>query len=130
MTSEVFANITWLATVSGQAVFLDELVGGMFLAFLLDTKEKCEERNLMSLFFYIGLAHFISKTMEDTRKAGRRNNVETFLVRIITRVFPYILHLVRIVEFPHGLRPHLLRHLLHDQAESCGERLVDSRQGK
>ena len=86
----------WLATVSGQAVFLNELVGGMFLAFLLDTEEKCEERNLMSLFFYVGLAH-LNQQDQEGREDEQRGNIPG---KNHCQGLPYILHLVRIVEFP------------------------------
>ena len=41
------------------SLFLDGLVGGMFLSFLMDTGETCMDRSFTQVYFIIGIFHFI-----------------------------------------------------------------------
>ena len=86
------------------SIFLDGLVGGMFLSFLLDTEEKCDNKTFIRIFFYITIAHYLSKMLGDmasySREAGRRDGVQTAMEKVIDKIFPYLLHLIRIIQFP------------------------------
>ena len=110
------------------SLFLDGLVGGMFFAFLLDDPDKCDDKVFVHVFFYIGLAHFLSKIIDDLDKyssaVGRRDGVETVLERWIARIVPFVLHLVKLVQFPllflltyHVIRIVIIEHgfYTHDQ---------------
>ena len=86
------------------SIFLDGLVGGMFLSFLLDTSEKCQEQDFTKLFFFIGLFHYISKTVEDmteySKAASKRDKVITKMERFINNTGFYVLHMIRLVQYP------------------------------
>lgn len=118
----------WLRT---RSIFLDGLVGGMFLAALLDTSEKCDSKGLTAVFFYIGMAHFCSLVLVDLAEysveAAGADGVETRLERAVQGALPYLLHLVRLVQFPllAALTYHVLAIQLggaawtHDRAEQA-----------
>jgi len=86
------------------SIFLDGLVGGMFLAALLDTDDKCDSKELIGVFFYIGMAHFCSLVLVDladySQEAAGADGVETRLERLVQGALPYLLHLVRLFQFP------------------------------
>lgn len=86
------------------SIFLDGLVGGMFLSFLLDTSEKCADQDFTMLFFYIGLFHYISKTVEDmadySKAASKKDKVITKMERFIMTAGFFILHMIRLVQYP------------------------------
>ena len=88
------------------SIFLDGLVGGMFLSFLLDTASgaKCEEKSFKTLFFIIGLFHYVSKTVEDlteySKCASKMDEVVTKLEQMINTTGFYILHSIRLVQYP------------------------------
>jgi hypothetical protein len=86
------------------SIFLDGLVGGMFLAFLLDTEDKCDAKEFVSIFFYIGLVHFLSKIFQDmsdySSEVGERDGVETSVEKMIKKTFPFVLHVIRTIQFP------------------------------
>ena len=86
------------------SIFLDGLVGGMFLSFLLDTGEKCAEASFTQLFFWIGLFHFTSKTVEDmteySKEASKADKVVTKMEKFIVKAGFYILHFIRLVQYP------------------------------
>ena len=72
------------------SIFLDGLVGGMFLAALLDTDhrvyklglyDKCDSKELIGVLFYIGMAHFRSLVLVElaaySQEAAGADGVET-----------------------------------------------------
>ena len=55
------------------SIFIDGLVGGMFLSFLLDTDEKCQDTSFTGTFFTISLLHFLSKIAAQSRVVQSSN---------------------------------------------------------
>ena len=96
------------------SIFLDGLVGGMFLNFLLDTKEHCAERDFTELFFWIGLAHYISTTVKDmseyAKAAAEKDKVITKMEMILDNGGFYMLHFIRIAQYP--MVPALMYYLI------------------
>ena len=87
-----------------ESIFLDGLVGGMFLSFLLDDEDKCDDKVFVKVFFYIGLAHFLSKIVTDlghySASVGGRDGVRTFLEKSIANGVPYVLHVIKLIQYP------------------------------
>ena len=86
------------------SIFLDGLVGGMFLSYLLDIAFKCDDKLFIATFFYISIAHYCSKVIEDmgdySRAAAASDGRRTRLERLLEAGLPYLLHLVRLVQLP------------------------------
>jgi len=86
------------------SIYLDGLVGGMFLAFLLDTSDSCDNKEFIGVFFYIGLSHYASLVLQDqmdfSRRAAAQDDEETWMERIIQSAFPVLLHIIRLVQYP------------------------------
>jgi len=86
------------------SIFLDGLVGGMFLAFLLDTSDTCDNKDFIKVFFYIGLSHYASLVLSDqmdfSRRAAAQDDEETWMEKIIGSAFPVLLHIIRLVQYP------------------------------
>jgi len=87
-----------------ESIYLDGLVGGMFLAFLLDTSDTCDNKEFINVFFYIGLSHYVSLVIGDqmafSRRAAAQDDQETRMEKIIQSVFPVVLHIIRLVQYP------------------------------
>ena len=81
------------------SIYLDGLVGGMFLAFLLDTSDTCDNKAFINVFFYIGLSHYASLVISDqmnfSRRAAAYDDEETWMENIIQSSFPLVLHIIR-----------------------------------
>ena len=119
------------------SIFLDGLMGGMFLEYLLDTAQKCAEREFIATFLWIAIGHFCSiviKDMGDYAEAaaavdGRRTRLE----RLVQLALPFLLHLLRLVQFPLlGLLTYEVTKLLveemngglvHDEEEALAKNL-------
>jgi len=87
------------------SIFLDGLVGGMFLSFLLDiSEEKCADSGFTNLFFVIGLSHYISKTVGDlvdySNAAAKKDKLITKMEMILGKAGFIIQHIIRIVQYP------------------------------
>jgi len=86
------------------SIYLDGLVGGMFLAFLLDTSDSCDNKEFINVFFYIGLSHYanlvISDQMDFSRRAAAYDDEETWMENAIQSAFPWVLHIIRLVQYP------------------------------
>jgi hypothetical protein len=86
------------------SIFLDGLVGGMFLAFVLDTSDKCDEKRFINVFFYIGVSHYVSLVLQDmgdySSAVGALDGVETPSERWTKKILPFLLHFVRLVQYP------------------------------
>ena len=71
----------------------------MFLAFLLDTSDSCDNKEFIGVFFYIGLSHYASLVLQDqmdfSRRAAAQDDEETWMERIIQSAFPVLLHIIR-----------------------------------
>jgi len=57
------------------SLFLEGLVGGMFLSFLLETEGDCDDKFFTVVFFIIGLSHFLCHIVE---------NLEAFIEEALT----------------------------------------------
>jgi len=87
------------------SIFLDGLVGGMFLSFLLDiSEEKCADSGFTTLFFVIGLSHYTSETVGDlveySNAAAKKDKVITMMEMILGKAGFIIQHCIRIVQYP------------------------------
>ena len=86
------------------SIFIDGLVGGMFLSFLLDTDEKCQDTSFTGTFFTISLLHFLSKIVnnlaEYSHQASQMDGKETLMERRISLICILVQHLVKVTEFP------------------------------
>jgi len=86
------------------SIYLDGLVGGMFLAFLLDTSETCDNKAFINVFFYIGMTHYASLVIGDqmdySRRAAAHDDKETKMEKVIQSAFPVLLHIIRLVQYP------------------------------
>ena len=86
------------------SIFLDGLMGGMFLEYLLDTEEKCAEREFIKTFLYIAIGRYSSTVIQDmgdyAKVAAAVDGRRTKLERLVQRALPYLLHLLRLVQFP------------------------------
>ena len=71
----------------------------MFLAFLLDTSETCDNKDFIKVFFYIGLSHYASLVLSDqmdfSRRAAAQDDEETWMEKMIGSAFPVLLHIIR-----------------------------------
>ena len=80
------------------SIFIDGLVGGMFLSFLLDTDEKCQDTSFTGTFFTISLLHFLSKIVnnlaEYSHQASQMDGKETLMERRISLICILVQHLV------------------------------------
>ena len=74
----------------------------MFLAFLLDTSDSCDNKNFIGVFFYIGLSHYASLVIQDqmdfSRRAAAADDEETWMEQIIQSAFPWLLHIIRYID--------------------------------
>ena len=86
------------------SIFIDGLVGGMFLSFLLDTDEKCQDTSFTGTFFTISLLHFLSKIVnnlaEYSHQASQMDGKETLMEQRISLICILVQHLVKVTEFP------------------------------
>jgi len=86
------------------SIFIDGLVGGMFLSFLLDTDEKCQDTSFTGTFFIISLLHFLSKIVnnlaEYSHQASQMDGKETLMEGRISLICILVQHLVKVTEFP------------------------------
>ena len=86
------------------SIFLDGLVGGMFLSFLIDTDDKCQDRSFKHTFVTISLFHFLSTIVNNlarySRQASQMHGKGTLMERRIALVCVLIQHLVKVTEFP------------------------------
>lgn len=86
------------------SIFIDGLVGGMFLSFLLDTEHRCQDRTFTRVFFIIGILHFLSKIagnlVEYSHKVASMDNTETSLERRAALFCILVQHLVKVSQFP------------------------------
>jgi len=86
------------------SIYLDGLVGGMFLAFLLDTSDSCDNKDFINVFFYIGLSHYASLVLRDqmdfSQRAAAQDDEETWMEKIIGSTFPVLLQIIRLVQYP------------------------------
>jgi hypothetical protein len=85
-------------------LFLDGLVGGMVISFLLNTEEQCDDKEFLNIFFLVSATHFASRILQKmanfSTKAAAIDELETFMERQYRKLFPILLHLVRISQFP------------------------------
>ena len=85
------------------SIFLEGLVDGMFLAFLLDTNYKCDDKGFIITFLAIATSHFCSDIIVDMadyfKVAAASDGRKTWLERKIEAVIPWFLHVVRIPQF-------------------------------
>ena len=58
------------------SIFIDGLVGGMFLSFLMDSEENCADRGFTQVYFYIGLLHFICGIAENLGQYAEEASAE------------------------------------------------------
>ena len=83
------------------SIFLDGLVGGMFLSFLLDTSEKCDDKDFIAVFFFIGLTHYATLVLQDqmdySSRVAAHDDVKTKMERFIEAAFPVVLHIIRLL---------------------------------
>ena len=87
------------------SIFIDGLVGGMFLSFLLDTEHRCHDRTFTRVFFIIGMLHLLSKIagnlVEYSDKVAAMDNIETTVLERKAALFCILVqHLVKVAEFP------------------------------
>jgi hypothetical protein len=86
------------------SIFMDGLVGGMFLAFLMDTDESCFDDGFHDLFFAIGILHFLSSILGSLADYGRRaaamDGEETRLERKTALVCVVLQHLIKLAQYP------------------------------
>ena len=86
------------------SIFLDGLVGGMFLSYLLKIGFRCDDEKFVATFFYISIAHYCSKVIEDmgnySGAAAAGDGRETRVEAVVRRCLPYLLHLLRLVQLP------------------------------
>jgi len=86
------------------SIFLDGLVGGMFLAFLMSTEEACADRGFMQVYFIIGMLHFLCGIVENLRdyaeEASAEDGVVSKMEKSLIWLTSVIVHLLRIVEMP------------------------------
>ena len=79
-------------------------MGGMFLEYLLDTAQKCAEREFIGTFLWVAIAHFCSLVIKDmgdyAETAAAIDGKRTRLERLVQLALPYLLHLLRLVQFP------------------------------
>lgn len=100
-----FLSYAWLQyRKSPVSIFLDGLVGGMLLSFLVDEEEKCHDTDFTRVFFGIGLLHFLSgmlSNMSDySRKAAVIDNEESTLERKLALLLIFFQHLLKMLQFP------------------------------
>lgn len=74
----------------------------MFLAFLLDTSETCDNKAFINVFFYIGMTHYASLVIGDqmdySRRAAAHDDKETKMEKVIQSAFPVLLHIIRYIK--------------------------------
>ena len=77
----------------------------MFLAFLLDTSDTCDNKEFINVFFYIGLSHYaanlvIGDQADFSRRAAAHDDKETRMEKIIQSALPVLLHIIRYLTLP------------------------------
>ena len=86
------------------SIFLDGLVGGMFLTFLMDTEDNCDERTFTIIFFIIGILHFISSIVQNLSEyaeaAAALDGVISPVENIISWCSWLVLQTLRLVQLP------------------------------
>jgi len=86
------------------SIFLDGLVGGMFLSFLLEDEDSCEDKNFTRVFFTVGLSHFlchILQSLADYAERALSVDAEVSTLEVIINWTTWVLlHLGRVVQFP------------------------------
>ena len=87
-----------------ESIILDALVGGMFLSFLMDTADNCDDETFTNIFFVIGILHFISNISSNLADYGRRaaeaDGEETWLELKTRRACEVLQHAVKAFMFP------------------------------
>eukprot|EP00092_Neocalanus_flemingeri_P026627 GFUD01028861.1.p1 GENE.GFUD01028861.1~~GFUD01028861.1.p1 ORF type:complete len:420 (-),score=137.67 GFUD01028861.1:132-1391(-) len=86
------------------SIFLDGLVGGMFLSFLMDTEETCHDRFFVLMFFIIGMSHFICGIVENLdeyadQAAALDEDISLLETRIRWTTW-LMLQVLRLTQFP------------------------------
>jgi hypothetical protein len=85
------------------SIFLEGLVGGMFLAFLLDTNYKCDDKGFIITFLAIATSHFCSGIIVDMadyfKVAAAIDGRKTRLEKMMEAAIPWVLLAVRIPQF-------------------------------
>lgn len=86
------------------SIFLDGLVGGMFLTFLMDTPDNCQDRTFTQWYFVIGVMHFVSGMMNNMKEyaemAADQDGAISVVEKYMKRFLFFMLHLVRAAELP------------------------------
>jgi len=86
------------------SIFIGGLVGGMFLSFLMDEDEKCHDRWFTTVFFVIGILHFLSNTLSGAaayaKKAREADQEVTLLERKCQLFIIFLQHLVKLAQYP------------------------------
>lgn len=86
------------------SIFLDGLVGGMFLDFLMTTDDNCHDLLFPNIFFIIGILHYLSYIVGGLADYGRRaaaaDGEESGMERRIALLCILVQHLVKLAQFP------------------------------
>ena len=87
-----------------ESIILDALVGGMFLSFLMDTANNCDDKSFTNIFFIIGILHFISNIASNLADYGKRaaeaDGEETWLELKTRQGCEIMQHTVKAIMFP------------------------------
>ena len=86
------------------SIFIGGLVGGMFLSFLMDEDDKCADRSFTTVFFIIGILHFLANILSGAasyaEKASAADKEVTLLERKCQLFIIFLQHLVKLAQYP------------------------------
>ena len=86
------------------SIFIGGLVGGMFLAFLMDEDDKCHDRTFTTVFFVIGILHYLANTLAGAaayaKKACEADEEVTLLERKCQLFIIFLQHVVKLAQYP------------------------------